>query len=343
MKKLFALILAVVMVVALAATPAASADTTVADDPPIHLTVVSAGNTADSAISKGYDKFCELMEEYSGGSITCDCYYGSELGSMQVCLDGVFAGTIDITSCGPSYLAGWSPEIQALELPFVWETVEEARATLDSEIGHKLGWENMEGSGAFVLTYFENGMRQIMNSKKPIITPEDLVGMKMRCAPSQTQLIEWESYGAIPTAIDFTETFTALQNGTADGNANTVVLMNDTKFYEVQKYMTMINCEYAPITVVVSEATWAKLTDAQKEVVMKAAEEARAFERELTDSLIETALQNMINNGVQVTYMDEIDRDAFKAKVQPVYDYFAEQVGSDAILKEIDEFVASLS
>ena len=97
------------------AAPAASSEAVPApQDPPINLTVVSAGNTPDNAISKGYDKFAELVEEYSGGNITADVYYGSEMGSLSACVDGVFQGTLDIVSCGPSYISGYVPAVQDL-------------------------------------------------------------------------------------------------------------------------------------------------------------------------------------------------------------------------------------
>ncbi len=102
------------------------------------LTVVSAGNTPDNAISKGYDKFAELVKEYSGGNITADVYYGSDMGSLSACVDGVFQGTLDIVSCGPSYISGYVPAVQVFELPFVFGDAEQARKTLDAEPGQKI-------------------------------------------------------------------------------------------------------------------------------------------------------------------------------------------------------------
>ena len=190
MKKLLSLMLALAMALSLAAcggkteTPPASTDNqsgtsepAATTDPAVHLTVVSAGNTPDNAISKGYDKFAELVNEYSNGNITADVYYGSDMGSLSACVDGVFQGTLDIVSCGPSYISGYVPAVQVFELPFVFGDAEQARQTLDGEPGQKIS-QMFEGSGAFIISYFESGVRQLMNNRNPIVEPADMQGLK---------------------------------------------------------------------------------------------------------------------------------------------------------------------
>ena len=166
MKKLMSLLLVLAMVFSLTACGGKKEDSSESQekpgteetaDTPVKLTVVSAGNTKDNAISKGYDKFAELVEEYSNGNITADVYYGSEMGSLSACVDGVFQGTIDVCSCGPSYISGYVPAVQVFELPFLFNNAEEARATLDGEPGQYIS-SLFEGSGALLFTYFESGI-----------------------------------------------------------------------------------------------------------------------------------------------------------------------------------------
>ena len=352
MKKLLSLVLALAMALSLAAcgskteSPAPStgnqsntSDPAATSDPAVHLTVVSAGNTPDNAISKGYDKFAELVKEYSGGNITADVYYGSDMGSLSACVDGVFQGTLDIVSCGPSYISGYVPAVQVFELPFVFGDAEQARKTLDAEPGQKIS-HMFDGSGAFIISYFESGVRQLMNNRNPIVKPSDMQGLKIRCVPSKTQTATWVAFGAIPMAIDMTETFTALQNGTVDANENGMTTLASYKMWEVQKYLSVTNHSYTPITVMMSEKTWETLTDNQKEIVQKAMDDARDYQRQLTDDLTEECYNQMKEHGVEIEYNPDVD--AFKALVGPVYDIFNELAGSDEVLTMVQDYVASL-
>ena len=354
MKKLVSLLLAVAMALSLAAcgstaTPAASASAGSAaasastpSDPAVTLTVVSAGNTKDNAISRGYDKFAELVKEYSGGSVTANVYYGSEMGSLSSCVDGVFQGTIDVCSCGPSYISGYVPEVQVFELPFLFDNAKEARQTLDGEPGQKIA-AMFNGSGAMLISYFESGMRQLMNNKHAIKTPADMKGLKIRCVPSKTQTATWEAFGAIPMAIDMTETFTALQNGTVDANENGLTTLASYKMWEVQNFLSMSYHSYTPITVMMNEKTWNSLTAAQQEAVRKAFDDARDYQRQLTDDLTADCLKQMKDNNVEITEYEEIDRDAFKACVDPsVYDIFNGLVGQSDTLAMVQDFVQTL-
>lgn len=355
MKKLMSLLLVLTMTLSLTAcgakeetkTPAApstssgeAAKSTEATDPPVNLTVVSAGNTKDNAISKGYDKFAELVEEYSGGNITADVYYGSEMGSLGACVESVFQGTLDVVSCGPSYISGYVPAVQVFELPFLFNNADEARATLDGEPGQYIS-SQFDGTGAKLITYFESGMRQMMNNRNPIVNPEDMAGLKIRAVPSKTQDATWQAFGAIPMAIDMTETFTALQNGTVDANENGMTTLASYKMWEVQNYLSVTNHSYTPITVMFSEATWDSLTENQQEIVMKALEDARDWQRELTDELTEDCYKQMEENGVEIEW--EPNTEAFKALINPaVYDIFNEVVGSSDVLDMTQAFVESL-
>lgn len=354
MKKLMSLLLVLVMVLGLAACggtqeapqpPASSATSqeetpAATDDPPVSLTVVSAGNTQDNAISKGYDKFAELVEEYSNGNITAEVYYGSEMGSLSACVDSVFQGTLDVVSCGPSYISGYVPAVQVFELPFLFNNAEEARATLDGEPGQYISAQ-FEGTGAKLITYFESGMRQMMNNRNPIVNPEDMAGLKIRAVPSKTQDATWQAFGAIPMAIDMTETFTALQNGTVDANENGMTTLASYKMWEVQNYLSVTNHSYTPITVMFSEAKWDSLTENQQEIVMRALEDARDYQRQLTDDLTSDCYKQMEENGVEIEW--EPNSEAFKALIDPaVYDIFNEVVGSSEVLDMTQAFVESL-
>ena len=141
-------------------------------------------------------------------------------------------------------------------------------------------------------------------------------------------------------AIDMTETFTALQNGTVDANENGMTTLASYKMWEVQKYLSVTNHSYTPITVMMSEKTWETLTDNQKEIVQKAMDDARDYQRQLTDDLTEECYEQMKEHGVEIEYNPDVD--AFKALVGPVYDIFNELAGSDEVLTMVQDYVANL-
>ena len=197
-----------------------------------------------------------------------------------------------------------------------------------------------DGQGAFIISYFESGVRQLMNDRNPIVNPEDMNGLKIRCVPSKTQTATWEAFGAIPMAIDMTETFTALQNGTVDANENGMTTLASYKMWEVQKYLSVTNHSYTPITVMMSEQTWARLTDNQKEIVQKAMDDARDYQRQLTDDLTSDCYKQMEEHGVEIEWNP--NSEAFRELVGGVYDIFNELAGSDEVLTMVQDYVAAL-
>lgn len=141
-------------------------------------------------------------------------------------------------------------------------------------------------------------------------------------------------------AIDMTETFTALQNGTVDANENGMTTLASYKMWEVQKYLSVTNHSYTPITVMMSEQTWAKLTDNQKEIVQKAMDDARDYQRQLTDDLTSDCYKQMEEHGVEIEWNP--NSEAFRQLVGGVYDIFNELAGSDEVLTMVQDYVAAL-
>ncbi len=305
----------------------------------IKMTAVCAGLPESSPSGVALKEFAKKVDEYSKGSIKVDTFYGSDLGSLTAAVEGMAQGTIDIVTTGTSYFSGYVPEIQVFELPYMFKSNEEARKTLDSVTGDKVR-ELFTDKGIILLCYWESGLRHVTNSRKPIVTPEDIKGLKIRTVVSVTQKKTWESFGAIPMAIDMNETFTALQQGTVDAQENTLAQIVSTKMYEVQKYISLTGHAYTPMPFGISKITWEKLDDSQKEAVKKASEEARDLQRSLDDKSDMENVQFLKDKGIIVE--ENPDKDAFAALAQPVYDLFTEKVGSDSYLKLVQEFVKTL-
>lgn len=305
----------------------------------VKLRAVCAGLPEQSPSGVALKEFAKLANEYSNGTVEVDTFFGAELGSLTAAVESMTQGTIDIVTTGTSYFSGYVPEIQVFELPYIFDSNEEARKTLDSEPGDKVR-ELFTDKGIVLLCYWESGLRHVSNSRGPIVTPDDMKGLKIRTVVSTTQQKTWESFGAIPMAIDMNETFTALQQGTVDAQENTLAQIVSTKMYEVQKYLSLTDHAYTPMPFGISKITWDKLDDSQKQAVQKAAEEARDLQRSLDDKSDKENVQLLKDKGIIIE--ENPDKKAFAALAQPVYDLFAEQTGSDEYLNMVLGFVKEL-
>ena len=350
MKKLFTFLLAAMMVLSLTACGGDSADSApeggedgadgaeTAEDA-VTLTAIVAGLTEDSPSGEALKRFAELCNEYSGGSVVIDCFFNTELGNVSACVESTAQGTIDIVSTGTSYFAGYVPAIQVFELPYIFSSYDEAHQTLDAEPGKAVG-ELFESTDLKMLCYWESGMRHVTNSRNPIVTPEDMSGLKIRTVVSATQQATWEAFGAIPMALDMGEVFTALQNHTVDAQENTLSSIVSYRMYEVQDYLSMTNHAYTPMPFFINRARWDSLTEDQQNAIQQASEEARDYARELNAASEAENLQLLKDEGVIVE--ENPDSAAFAALCGPVYEIFNESMGSDEILTMVQDYVATL-
>ena len=354
MKKLLSVVLASALCLSLAAcgssggtssaksaagSSQAASGSAQSSDETVKLTAIVAGLTEDSPSGEALKKFAELCKEYSGGSVEVDCFFNTDLGSVASCVDSMAQGTIDICSTGTSYFAGYVPAIQVFELPYIFNTYDEVRTTLDSEPGKKIG-EMFDGTGMKLLCYWESGMRHVSDSRNPINVPDDMKGLKIRTVVSPTQQATWEAFGAIPMALDMGEVFTALQNGTVDAQENTLSSIVSYKMYEVQKYLSMTYHSYTPMPFFINQKKWDSLAENQQQAIQKASEDARDLERQLNSESEETNIQILKDNGVEIN--EEPDREAFAALCGPVYDIFNNQIGTDEYLTMVQEYVETL-
>lgn len=351
-KKLIVALLALAMMLSLAAcgapapkaeapaeAPAATATEEKAEAKPVTLTAIVAGLTEDSPSGVALKKFAELCNEYSGGTVTIDCYFNTELGSVGSCVDSCMQGTIDIVSTGTSYFSGIVPDIQVFELPFLFNTYDEVHQALDNEPGDLLK-QMFDGSGIKLLCYWESGMRHVTNSRGPVQTAADMNGLKIRTVVSETQTATWKAFGAIPMALDMGEVFTALQQGTVDAQENALSSIASYKMYEVQDYLSMTYHSYTAMPFYINQKSWDNLSADQQAAVQKASEEARDLARQLNAESEAVNLELLAAEGVEINY--EPDRESFASLVGPVYELFTTNLGNDTALKAVQDYLASI-
>lgn len=302
------------------------------DSASIHLKVGTT-TAPDGHYVLGLVEMQKALEEYSNGEMTLDIYPNSALGGESDMMDAVSMGTQDmvLTSTGPipsfsSATTNWS----TLDLPYLFENEEEAYAVFDSEVGQAL-LDEFEGTGIKAIGFWENGFRELTNNEKEIATPADLAGMKIRTMENAVHMATYTALGSTPTAMAWGEIFSALQQGTVDGQENPLAIILTAKVYEVQKYVSMIDLFYSPCVLMISEDVYNGFTDEQKEAFDKAAEDGKVAERQISQDIKNSARESMEAEGVVFT---DVNKDEWVAAVESVY--------SDASLGIDEELLAQI-
>ena len=281
-------------------------------------------------------KFKELVEAKSNGSIKVNIVTNSGLsgGDLSKAIEMVGTGDIDIHAAAPTNVATFDARFYIFWMPFLFPTTQSLMNVIhNQEILDMVGqWTQKQGIK--LLGIHNAGARQISNSKGVIKTPDDLKGMNIR-VPGAKLFIDCfrDSFGANPTAMDFSEVYTALQQHTIDGQENPVSVFDSSKFSEVQKYLTLWNYVRDTTGWFMSEKTWAKLSPAQQEAVSQAATEALAWADGYLDTNEKNVLQKIRDAGVTVTELSESEIQAFAEKCAPLYDSYKGTIGADVLSK----------
>ncbi len=307
-----------------AASPAVIAKTASAQ------TVIEVGHatTLDSHYGMGMTRFGEVLEELSGGQMTLVQHPAAALGGEREMIEAVQIGTLDmvITSTGP--VPNFVPETQVLDLPFLFRDYDHARGVLDGEIGREL-LDYVDGAGFKALAWTENGFRHITNSQRPVRTPADLQGMKIRTMENPIHLRAFEALGAAPTPMSFAELFTALQQGVVDAQENPIVVISVSNFAEVQGHLSLTGHLYSPAIILMSQDLWSSLSEEEQGWVMEAAAASVEVTRARVTELEENGVDGLIAKGMQV--VTDVDKAAFQEAVAPAYEAYTARFGDELI------------
>ena len=279
------------------------------------------------------EHFKEEVEQRTDGEITVSIHPAHELGDDPSQVRGVRLGTIDMAVIGNPFFTAVIPELNALDLPFLFESPEHAYRVLDGEIGDTIhGWFQEEGMQ--VLGNWEIGFRNITNSERPIVEPSDLEGLAIRTTPNPAHIKAFETWGANPTPMSFNEVYLALETGAVDGQENPVVLIHAVRFHEVQEHMSLTRHAYTAAYLVMNRGKFGDLTEEQRQVLLEAGQNAGQFERDLVAERESKSLEAMKAEGLQVE--ENPNREAFMAAAKDVTRAaYVEEHGSE-LLDRID-------
>lgn len=272
-------------------------------------------------------KFKELTEKYTNGEVKVTIYPNAVLGDERTLLERMKMGIVDagIITSGP--FVNFVPQFGAIDLPFLFRSPEHAYKVLDGPIGDKL-FADLEAQGWKGLAWAERGFRNLTNSKKPVNTPDDIKGLKIRLMQNPIYVDSFKALGANAVPMAWTEALTALQQHTIDGQENPLNVIVSFKLYESQKYMTISRHAYAPAPIIMSMMTWKKLSASQQAAVLKAAKEAAQFERDFNNKNEAGWMKELADKGMVIS---QPDLAPFLAAVKPVYDAYVPKYGKDFI------------
>jgi TRAP-type transport system periplasmic protein len=276
------------------------------------------------------DTFAREVDKRTGGRYKIQNFYAGALGAERESIEGIQLGTLDLTMTSTGPVPNFVPEVAILDIPFLFRDYAHARAVLDGPIGQDL-LSKFDAKGIKALAWGENGFRHMTNNKHPVNTPDDLKGLKMRTMENPIHIEAYRQFGILPTPMAFTEVFTALQQGTVDGQENPLSVITAAKLEQVQKYLSLTGHVYSPALILMSKAQWDKLSPADKEAFAEAAKEAIKANRARIDEDEKRAVGDLRAKGMAV--VDTLDKTKFQMALTPVYNDFSKRFGQENIDK----------
>ena len=299
--------------------------------PAVAVTVIKLGHIAESTnpYGMGADKFAEIVKEKSKGDIDVKVFPSSQLGSQKELIEGLIYGTVDMTLTGTAELGTFQPQMALFDMPFLFKDRAHAYRSLDS-VGMELA-KPLEAKGIKLLGYMENGIRHMTNNTHPIKTPADMKGLKVRVMNNKVYVEMMKSLGASPTPMALSELYSAMQSGVVDGQENPSAHIFTKRFFEVQKYASLTGHAYAAEPVLISMATWKKLTPAQQTIIQDSANESIAWQRKVSEKEDSEFWDKIKKTGKMEVI--SVDRKPFMAATETIYKDLAKTVGQANIDK----------
>ncbi|MGE4354152.1 MAG: TRAP transporter substrate-binding protein [Oscillospiraceae bacterium] len=292
------------------------------------ITLRASSSTAPThPYNLGLEKFAELVSERSNGTIKIDIFPSAQLGDERANIEDLQMGTLDIAVSSTGPLGNFESSFLILDLPYLFSSYEHAHAVLDGEIGQGL-IDKLDALGIVGGAFWENGFREITNSKRAINTPEDCKGLKLRCMENQAHIAAFSALGMDPTPMAWSEVFAALQQGVIDGQENPIAVIYSQKLYEIQDYLAITNHVYSAAMILFSKSVMEKLTAEQQQILLDASKEVADYERSLCEDSETEQIAEMEKAGVTVTYPDIT---AFQTALEGVYTDFADEFGQENI------------
>lgn len=291
---------------------------------------ISIGLTEDHPQAVGLRHFAKRLEELSGGKMQAKVFANAALGNDVKSTEGLRAGTLEMNSTSTSPLSQLIPELGVFDFPFLFANEAEADAVLDGPIGESFAPRFAE-KDLILLCWMENGFRQLTNSVRPVEKADDLKGIKLRVMQNSIFLDAFSRLGANPVAMAFSEVYPAMESGAIDAQENPIPTILASKMYEVQDHLSLTKHVYTPFATLVSKKFWDQLSEEERKAMRQACDESRDLQRKLNREANVKALEQLKEEGMEVSEIADEERARMREVTQPTVDKFAEQIGPEFV------------
>jgi len=311
MRKFYAL----AIVASVAVAPAAWAQETIK---------IGTGHVPTHSFTQAMERFGQILEKKRPGEYKVQIFHSGQLGSERVMQEALTLGSLEMTVTG--LLNIYEPKFALLEAPFLFRDREHILKVQESEVMTKLA-STLPPKGLRLVGFVENGFRNISNNVRPINSPADVKGLKIRTPENLAQVETFRALGAQPTPMPWPELYSALRQGVVDGQENALQNINDGKLYEAQKYLAITGHIYNSAYVVISERFFQKQKPDQQKAILEAVREAALWQFNYIREQDVKLLESLKQRGMQVTMPDQ---SAFRTATAPAYEAFYVKLGPDA-------------
>jgi TRAP-type transport system periplasmic protein len=291
---------------------------------------ISNGVTSDHPIGNGLAKMTACLAEKSGGKMKLQSFWGSALGGDLQATTALRSGTQEMVVTSTSPLVGMMPELGVFDLPFLFANEKEADAILDGDFGTYIN-SKLPAIGLVNISWWENGFRNLTNSKKAVEKLEDFPGLKVRVMQNNIFLDTFKTVGANAVPMAFQEVFAALETKAIDGQENPFVTIANMKLWEVQKYLSITNHAYTPFMILYSKALFDKLSVEEQKALYECGALGQAEQRAVTRAQGAKALDAIKASGMNVNALAPDQQARLREAVKPVYERTSVIVGKETV------------
>lgn len=302
-----------------------------ADKKEITVLRLAHGLSADHSVHKAMVFMAERLDEKSEGKLKLKIYPSEQLGAERECLEMLQFGSLAMTKVSAAVMESFAEEYKVMGLPYLFESKAHAFEVLDGEIGKEI-LQSGEKFWLKGLGFYDSGYRSFYTKERPINTPSDLEGMKVRVMKSNTAIEMVQAMGGSPTPISWGELYTALQSGVVDAAENNPPSFYLSRHYEVCKYYSIDQHTQVPDVLLISQIIWNKLSEEEQQWVQEAADESVVRQRVLWEASEQEAMEAVQAAGVEVNYPE---KEPFQEEVQTVYEDFRDNEKLYSIIQRI--------
>ena len=329
-----------VLTVALLGTALTSTFAVHAQDVKPRLIRFGYGLNEQSNQGRAVKVFADAVEKMSEGKMKVRAIGAAALGSDVQMQSAVAGGAQEMMVGSTATLIGTVKEMAIWDTPFLFNNTKEADAVLDGAVGQKV-IDKLPSKGLVGLVYWENGFRNLTNNTRPVTRMEDLNGIKLRVMQNTIFLDSFKSLGANAIPLPFSELFGALETKTVDGQENPFNTILSSKFFEVQRFLSVTNHVYSPWIVLVSKKWWDQLSATEQKILQDAAKISREFERKDTRAEADRALADLKSKGMQINEVSPVETARMRERLSKINAEVAATVGED-LWKETQAALAAL-